>query len=152
MVELMVNGRIERVDVDPAAPLLYVLRNDLGLTGAKFGCRLEQCRSCAVIVDGESVTSCATPVGTFVGKRIKTVEGIGTRDALDPLQRALVDEHAAQCGYCIPGIVVALWALLETTQRPTDEQVRDALAGHLCRCGTHPRILRAVRRLVDGAA
>lgn len=147
MVDLLVNGRVERLDVDPATPLLYVLRNDLGLTGAKLGCGLEQCRSCAVIVDGEAVTSCATPVEGFVGKSITTVEGIGTPDALDALQQALVEEHAAQCGYCIPGIVVGLRALLDRTPNPSDEQVRAALAGHLCRCGTHPRILRAVRRL-----
>lgn len=146
-VELLVNGRVERVAADPATPLLYVLRNDLGLTGAKLGCGLEQCRSCAVIVDGEAVTSCATPVERFAGTSITTVEGIGTPAALDPLQQALVEEHAAQCGYCIPGIVVALRALLDRAPNASDEQVRAALAGHLCRCGTHPRILRAVRRL-----
>ena len=152
VLELTVNGRIERVTVDPATPLLYVLRNDLGLTGAKLGCALEQCRSCAVIVDGEAVTSCATPVEAFVGRPITTVEGIGRPDALDPLQQAFVDEHAAQCGYCIPGIIVGLRALLDRTPVPTDDEVRSALVGHLCRCGTHPRILRAVRRLTAGAS
>jgi nicotinate dehydrogenase subunit A len=146
-LRLAVNGRVEQVDADPSTPLLTVLRNDLGLTGAKLGCGLEQCRGCAVIVDGEAVTSCATPVEAFAGKRITTVEGIGAPGALDPLQQALVDEHAAQCGYCIPGIVVALRALLDRTPRPGEAEVREALAGHLCRCGAHPRILRAVRRL-----
>lgn len=150
-LELHVNGRVQHVTVDPSTPLLYVLRNDLGLIGAKLGCGLEQCRSCAVLVDGEAVTSCASPVEQFLGRAIRTVEGIGTPDALDPIQQALVDEHAAQCGYCIPGIVVALRALLDRTPKPSDAEVRAALAGHLCRCGTHPRILRAIRRFVDGA-
>jgi aerobic-type carbon monoxide dehydrogenase small subunit (CoxS/CutS family) len=152
MLELTVNGRIERVTVDPATPLLYVLRNDLGLYAAKLGCGLEQCRACAVIVDGEAVTSCATPVEAFVGRPITTAEGVGTPERLDPLQRALVDEHAAQCGYCIPGIVIALRALLDRMPMPSDDEVRAALAGHLCRCGSHPRILRAVRRLTGAAA
>ena len=152
MLELTVNGRVERVRVDPGTPLLYVLRNDLGLFSVKLGCGLEQCRACAVIVDGDAVTSCATPVAAFVGRPITTVEGIGTPERLDPLQRVLVDEHAAQCGYCLPGIVVALRALLDRTPAPADDEVRDALAGHLCRCGSHPRILRAVRRLTEGAA
>ena len=148
MLELLINGRAEEVAVDPATPLLSVLRHDLGLTGAKLGCGLEQCRSCAVIVDGVAVTSCATPVESFVGRQITTVEGIGTPGALDPVQQALVDEHAAQCGYCIPGIVVGLRALLDRTPKPSEGEIRDALAGHLCRCGSHARILRAVRRLI----
>jgi nicotinate dehydrogenase subunit A len=151
MVELTVNGRVERPAVDPATPLLSVLRDELGLTGAKHGCGLEQCRACAVIVDGVAETSCTTPVGAVAGKSVTTVEGIGTPGALDPVQQALIDEHAAQCGYCIPGIVVALRALLDRNPRPADDAVRAALAGHLCRCGSHPRILRAARRLAAGA-
>jgi nicotinate dehydrogenase subunit A len=149
LVELHINGQVRRVAVDPSRTLLSVLRNELGLRGAKFGCGLEQCGACTVIVDGKAVTSCATAVEAFVGKQITTVEGIGLPDALDPLQQALVDETAAQCGYCIPGIVVALRALLDQNARPSESEVRGALAGHLCRCGTHPRILRAVRRLVE---
>ena len=130
----------------PGTPLLDVLRNDLGLRGAKFGCGLEQCHACAVIVDGEAVTSCATAVEAFAGKEITTVEGIGTPDRLDPLQQAFVAEGAAQCGYCIPGIVVGARALLDRNPHPTEAEIRSALAPHLCRCGSHARIVRAVLR------
>src|SRR5262249_53968310 len=113
-------------------------------------CALEQCRACAVLVDGEAVTSCTTPVGSLAGLQITTVEGL-SGDGLDPLQQAFVDEQAAQCGYCIPGIVVALRALLDRSPKPAPTPVREALAGHLCRCGSHPRILRAVERAVGAA-
>lgn len=144
----MVNGQAERMAARPGTPLLYVLRHDLKLTGPKLGCGVEQCGACAVIVDGVAVTSCATPAEAFVGRAITTVEGIGTPDNLDPLQQAMIDEHAVQCGYCIPGIVVALRALLDRTPNPPQEEVREALARHLCRCGSHARILRAVERLI----
>lgn len=145
-IELLVNGRRHRVEADGDTPLLYVLRNELGLTAAKFGCGLEQCGACSVLVDGEAMPSCATPAAVFAGRAITTLEGLGTPGQLHPLQRAFVAERAAQCGYCIPGMIVAAWALLARTPDPSDEDIREALAGHLCRCGTHPRILAAVRR------
>jgi aerobic-type carbon monoxide dehydrogenase small subunit (CoxS/CutS family) len=147
---LRVNGAEHAVSVDPATPLLYVLRNDLGLTAAKFGCGLEQCSACTVIVDGEAVNSCATAVDAFVGREITTLEGIGTPERLHPLQDAFIEEQAAQCGYCIPGVIVRAKALLDENPAPTDEEIRDALACHLCRCGSHPRILAAVRRAATG--
>jgi nicotinate dehydrogenase subunit A len=143
---LRVNGAERALQVDPQTPLLYVLRNDLGLTAAKFGCGLEQCRACAVLVDGEAVTSCATAVETFVGKEVTTLEGIGTLEHLHPVQEAFLEEEAAQCGYCIPGMIVGVTALLDARPDPSDEEIRSALAGHLCRCGSQPRILKAVRR------
>ena len=143
---LRVNGVDHLLRLDPQTPLLYVLRNDLGLTAAKFGCGLEQCYACAVLVDGEAVTSCATAAGAFAGKEITTLEGIGTPDRLDPLQQAFLEEEAAQCGYCIPGIIVGAKALLARTPQPSDEEIRAALAPHLCRCGSQPRIVKAVRR------
>jgi nicotinate dehydrogenase subunit A len=143
---LRVNGADHRLAVDPQTPLLYVLRNDLGLTAAKFGCGLEQCHACAVLVDGEAVTSCATAVEAFVGKEITTLEGIGTPERLHPIQEAFLEEEAAQCGYCIPGIVVGAKALLDRTPSPSDAEIKAALAPHLCRCGSQPRILKAIRR------
>ena len=150
-MELLVNGSRRRVDADPSTPLLYVLRNHLGLTGAKYGCGLEQCGACAVLVDGAAVLSCTTPASAFEGKAITTIEGLGDGGRLDALQRAFVAEQAAQCGYCIPGIVIATRALLDRTPRPSDAEIRAALDTHLCRCGAHPRVLRAVRRAIDEA-
>jgi nicotinate dehydrogenase subunit A len=152
VIELTVNGQLERVDVGPDTPLLLVLRNTLGLTAAKLGCGLEQCRACLVLADGEPVTSCATSVDAFAGKAITTLEGIGGADELDPLQQAFVDEQAAQCGYCIPGMILAARALLDQNPDPSDAEIRAALAGNLCRCGSHPRIVRAVRRAAAGAS
>ncbi len=134
------------VDAPPDTPLLWVLRGELGLTGAKYGCGLNQCGSCHVLVDGESVAACQLAVGRVDGRPITTVEGLGDPDALHPVQRAFVAETAAQCGFCIPGIVVTTAALLAHNPNPTDDEIRQALAGHLCRCGAHTRILRAVRR------
>ena len=145
-IALEVNGQVHQVRVDPETPLLYVLRNDLGLTAAKVGCGLEQCGACTVLADGEAVYSCRTPISAFRGRRITTLEGIGTPDHLHPLQRAFVEEDAAQCGYCIPGIIVAAKALLDRNPAPTDAEIRQALVKHLCRCGTHSRILKALRR------
>jgi len=147
---LRVNGREHRISVDPETPLLYVLRNDLGLTGAKFGCGLEQCHACAVLVDGEAVTSCATAVEAFVGSEITTIEGIGTPERLHPLQEAFLEEEAAQCGYCIPGVIVTAKALLDRAKHPSEDEIRAALAPNLCRCGSQPRIVRAVRRAAAG--
>ncbi len=143
---LTINGREQVVDVDPQTPLIYVLRNDLKLKGAKFGCGLEQCGACMVMVDGKAAYSCSTPVAAFAGKAITTIEGIGTVDQLHPIQKAFITERAAQCGYCIPGIIVSTKALLDNNPDPTDQQIKEALSGHLCRCGTHASIIKAVLR------
>jgi isoquinoline 1-oxidoreductase alpha subunit/nicotinate dehydrogenase subunit A len=158
-MELRVNGQLHQVEVDPDTPLLWVLRDELGLTGTKYGCGLEQCGACAVVCDGRAVLSCATPVEAFVDRELRTIEGIAEDSVLHVLQRAFVAEQAAQCGYCVPGILVALVALfersgaggspprgIERTCAPSDAEIRAALTGHLCRCGAHPRMLRAVRR------
>jgi nicotinate dehydrogenase subunit A len=145
-VKLKVNGRDHRLDVDPKTPLIYVLRNDLGLTGTKSGCGLEQCGACKVLVDGQAVYSCSTPAGSFENRQITTIEGIGTPADLHPIQEAFVAERAAQCGYCIPGMVVAAKALLDADPNPSEAAVREALSGNLCRCGTYPQILKAVLR------
>ena len=145
---ITVNGRVCPVDADPETPLLYVLRNDLKLKGARFGCGLGQCGACTVIVDGKAVQSCDVPVSAVAGKAVTTIEGIGSAGALHPLQRAFIGEQAAQCGYCVSGSIMAAKALLDEHPRPTDEQVRTALAGNLCRCGTHSRILRAIHRAI----
>jgi nicotinate dehydrogenase subunit A len=145
-IELEVNGTVHRVAVEPEATLLEVLRNDLGLTAAKFGCGLEQCYACAVIIDGEVTTSCATGLDAVVGRRITTLEGISEGDDLHPVQRAFLDERAAQCGYCIPGMIIGAIGLLERNADPSDAEIQAALEPHLCRCGSHARIIRAVRR------
>jgi aerobic-type carbon monoxide dehydrogenase small subunit (CoxS/CutS family) len=126
-----------------------VLRDELGLTGTKYGCGLEQCGSCAVLCDGRAVLSCATPADAFVGRELRTIEGVAAGGVLHALQRAFVAEQAAQCGYCVPGILIGLVALLERAPAPSDDEVSAALAGHLCRCGAHARMLRAVRRAVQ---
>jgi len=145
-LHLRINGEAHALEVDPSTPLLYVLRNALGLTAAKAGCGLEQCGACAVLVDGVSTFTCATPAGAFAGRDIVTCEGLGAPGRLSAVQQAFVDEGAGQCGYCIPGLVVAVTALLAAQPEPDDATVRAALAPHLCRCGSHPRVLRAVRR------
>lgn len=145
-IELTVNGARHRVRAQDDTPLLYVLRNDLELNGAKFGCGLGQCGACTVIVDGEAVRSCSLPVALAVGKKITTIEGLGTIDKPHPVQKAFIDEQAAQCGYCINGMVMSATALLQRNPAAGDSEVRQALAGNLCRCGTHTRILRAIAR------
>ena len=140
------NGVEHTLALDPSTPLIYVLRNQLGLTAAKLGCGLEQCGACAVLVDGASTLSCATPVAAFTGRDIVTCEGLGSEQSLSVVQQAFVDEGAGQCGYCIPGLVVAVTALLQAQPDPDEAQIRAALTPHLCRCGSHPRVLRAVRR------
>ena len=147
-MELHVNGALRSVEVDPSTPLLWVLRDELGLTGAKYGCGLEQCGACAVLCDGRKILSCVAPVASFAGRAITTIEGLAGSDELDALQRAFVTEQAAQCGYCVPGILIAAKALLDETPLPEDAEIRTALSPHLCRCGAHPRMLRAVRRAV----
>ena len=146
MMKLNVNGRDHDIDADPDTPLLYVLRDHLALNGAKFGCGLGQCGACTVMVDGEAVYSCVTPLLLLEGRRVTTLEGLGTVDNPGPLQRAFIEEQAAQCGYCIPGMMMQAQALLQKNANPSDGDIRTALAGNLCRCGTHMRILRAVHR------
>jgi nicotinate dehydrogenase subunit A len=145
-VSLKVNGASRSVPAEPDTPLLYVLRNDLELNGAKFGCGAAQCGACTVLVDGQAVRSCVTPIGTLGNAEITTLEGLGTLDKLHPLQRAFIDEQAAQCGYCINGMIMSAKALLDRNPRPSETDVREALAANLCRCGTHGRIIRAVLR------
>ena len=151
-ITLYVNGASHTVAAEPETPLLYVLRNDLKLTGARFGCGLGQCGTCTVIIDGRAVQSCDMPVSAAAGKAVTTIEGISTNGRLHPLQEAFVGEQAAQCGYCIPGIIMAAKALLDANPRPSDAEIRAALKGNLCRCGTHHRILRAVRRAAERMA
>jgi nicotinate dehydrogenase subunit A len=142
-----VNGARRTVDVwDSAEPLLYVLREELGLTGAKIGCGLGQCGSCTVLLDDQPVRACMVPVASVAGRRITTVEGLGSPGKPDPLQAAFIAEQAAQCGYCTSGMIMSARALLRKTPRPTEDAVREALAGNLCRCGAHTRIIRAVIR------
>jgi aerobic-type carbon monoxide dehydrogenase small subunit (CoxS/CutS family) len=149
MMTLKVNGRDHRIDAEPDTPLLYVLRDDLKLNAAKFGCGLGQCGACTVIVDGKAVFSCVTPLLLLEGKQVTTLEGLGTAQAPAPVQRAFMDEQAAQCGYCIAGMMMRAQALLQRNSEPSDADIRAALAPHLCRCGTHMRILRAVRRAAE---
>jgi nicotinate dehydrogenase subunit A len=144
---LHVNGRTHTLAVPAAAPLLQVLRNDLGLNGPKYGCGLGECGACLVLVDGVAARSCVVPAAGVVGREIVTLEGLGTRDRLHPVQRAFIDAQAAQCGYCLNGMIIATVALLARTPQPSDEQICAALSHNLCRCGTHLEILDAVRRL-----
>ena len=146
MTVLAVNGRARDVDADPATPLLYVLREDLGLIGAKFGCGLGQCGACTVLLDDVPVFSCITPLAAIAGRRVRTIEGLGTPDNPGPLQRAFIAEQAAQCGYCIPGMVMRAQALLERNPAASEAEIRAHMQPNLCRCGTHTRILRAIRR------
>ncbi|MEA2346205.1 MAG: nicotinate dehydrogenase subunit [Thermoanaerobaculia bacterium] len=146
MMTLKVNGQDRRIDADPDTPLLYVLRDELELNAAKFGCGLGQCGSCTVIVDGKAVLSCVTPLLLLEGKQVTTLEGLGSVEAPSPIQRAFMEEQAAQCGYCIAGMMMRAQALLRKNARPTDAQIRAELEPNLCRCGTHMRILRAVHR------
>src|SRR5262245_49563128 len=145
-IEIAVNGRPHRVEAAPETPLLYVLRNELRLNAAKFGCGLGRCGACTVLIDGEAALSCVTPTGEVAGKAIVTLEGLGRPDALHPIQQAFLDEQAAQCGYCIPGIMMTALAFLARNPRPTETEIGEALNGTLCRCGAHARIVRAVQR------
>jgi nicotinate dehydrogenase subunit A len=147
---LQLNGRPRPVESDPATPLLYVLRDELQMNGAKFGCGLGQCGACTVMVGGAATLSCLTPLSTVGNRPVKTVEALGTVDKPSVLQRAFIDEQAAQCGYCIAGMIMRAQALLERNHSPTDAEIREHMAINLCRCGTHMRILRAVRRAANG--
>ena len=150
-VNIKVNGAVHSVPAEPDTPLLYVLRNDLGLNGAKFGCGLGQCGTCTVLVDGAPVRSCVMPIGTLGQSEITTLEGIGTVEQPHPLQAAFIEEQAAQCGYCIPGIIMMAKALLDRKQQPSEAEIQLALASNLCRCGTHNRIVRAILKVAQPA-
>jgi nicotinate dehydrogenase subunit A len=150
-VSLKVNGAMRTVATEPSTPLLYVLRNDLGLNGAKFGCGLGQCGACTVLVDGAPVRSCVTPIGELARSEVTTLEGLGTIERPHPLQAAFIAEQAAQCGYCIGGMIMMAKALLDRNPLPSEAEVRLELIGNLCRCGVHNRIVRAVIRAAQAA-
>ena len=150
-ITITVNGKQHSVDAAPDTPLLYALRNDLELNGAKFGCGLAQCGACTVIIEGNPVRSCATPLSSVAGKAITTLEGLGTSAKPHALQQAFVEEQAAQCGYCANGMIMTAKALLDKNPRPTGAQIKKALAANLCRCGTHNRIVRAIQRAIKEA-
>jgi len=149
-ITLKVNGREHNVVVDPATPLLYVLNDDLGLRGPRFGCGLSQCGACTVILDGKAIRSCVTPVGSIGSGEVTTLEGLGTQEKLHPIQQAFVDEGAAQCGFCLSGVMLTAKAALDAKPNASDEEIRDALSGILCRCFAHIRMLRAIRKYADG--
>lgn len=145
-IDFKLNGKDVSVDVDPLTPLLEVLRNDLELNGPKFGCGLAQCGACAVLLDGTSLRSCVLPVQSVAGKEITTLEGLGTESSPHPLQAAFIELQALQCGYCASGIITTAAAFLEKSPSPTDDEIKQALSGHLCRCGAQPRMVKAVAR------
>ncbi len=145
-ISLKVNGVSRSVPAEPDTPLLYVLRNDLELNGAKYGCGLSQCGACTVLIDGKAVRSCVTPVSAVASSEITTIEGLGSIEKPHALQQAFIDEQAAQCGYCSNGMIMSAKELLDRNPRPNETDVREALASNLCRCGTHNRIIRAVLR------
>lgn len=148
-MDIKVNGHMHRIDADPDTPLLYVLRDELALNAAKYGCGLGQCGACTVLVDGAAVLSCVTPVMLIEGRSITTLEGLGGPDNPSPIQRAFIEEQAAQCGYCIPGMVMRAQALLARNVDAGEADIRRALQPNLCRCGTHMRIIKAVKRAAD---
>lgn len=151
-ISLHVNGQDRTIDADdPDMPLLYALRDEMGLNGPKFGCGLGQCGTCMVLVDGAATRSCMLPVSALAGRKVVTLEGLATGDRLDKVQAAFIAEQAGQCGYCSNGMIIAARALLDRVPKPTDAQIRDELAGNLCRCGSHDRVLRAVRRAAEMA-
>ena len=145
-ISLRVNGRAQTVDVDPATPLLYVLGDELALNGPKFGCGLGQCGACTVIVKGQAIRSCVTQISAVADAEVTTLEGLGTVEKPHPLQQAFIDEQAAQCGFCLSGVVMTAKALVDRTPKPTDAQIQQALSGVLCRCFAHARMIRAIKR------
>ena len=147
---LRVNGQSHRVDVDADTPLLYVLSDDLALRGPKFGCGLGQCGSCTVIIKGEAVRSCMTPISTVASSEITTLEGLGTIQKPHPIQQAFIDEQAVQCGFCINGVIMTAKAYLDRNPRASDAQIQQAMSGVLCRCGTHTRMMRALQKYARG--
>lgn len=148
-MDLRVNGRRHTVDVDPATPLLYVLSDELALNGPKFGCGLGQCGACTVIVRGQAIRSCVTPVRSVTGDEITTLEGLGTPEKPHPIQQAFIEEQAAQCGFCLSGVILSAKALVDRTPKPSDEQIQQALSGVLCRCFAHARMIAAVKRYIS---
>ncbi len=150
MISLNVNGRRHTLDLDPQTPLLYVLSDDLELKGPKFGCGMAQCGSCTVIADGKAIRSCATPVGTVANARITTLEGLGTPDKPHPIQQAFIEEQAAQCGFCLSGVVLTAKAYLDENPKANETQIRQAMSGVLCRCFTHTRMVRAIMKYAQG--
>jgi len=146
MIPIDVNGRVRSVDATPDTPLLYALRDLLKLNGAKYGCGLGQCGACTVLLEGKPVFSCLTPIGTLAGRHVRTVESLGSEANPSPLQKAFIDEQAAQCGYCTAGMIMRAQALLEANPTPTEAQIRSYMQTNLCRCGTHMRIIRAIKR------
>ena len=149
MAKLNINGRAVEVEVEADTPLLYVLRDDLKMNGAKFGCGLGQCGACTVLVDNKPVFSCVVPVSVLEGRKVTTIEGLGTLDKPGPLQRAFIEEQAAQCGYCTAGLVMRAEGLLRENRKPTEAQIREKLSANLCRCGTHNRVIKAVKRAAE---
>jgi nicotinate dehydrogenase subunit A len=145
-ISLRVNGRPQTVEVDESTPLLYVLADELGQNGPKFGCGLGQCGACTVIVKGQAIRSCITPIKTVAGGEITTLDGLGTAEQPHPIQKAFIDEQAAQCGFCLSGVILSAKALVDRTPNPTEEQIRQALSGVLCRCFTHTRMIAAIKR------
>jgi len=148
---LRVNGRSHDVDLDVSTPLLYVLSDELNLNRPKFGCGLGQCGACTVIVNGQAIRSCMTPLKTVAGAEITTLEGLGTGERPHPIQRAFIEEQAAQCGFCLSGVILAGKALVDRTPKPTEEQIQQALSGVLCRCFGHTRMIAAIKRYAEGA-
>jgi nicotinate dehydrogenase subunit A len=149
---ITVNGRTHSVEAAADTPLLYVLRNDLGLNGAKYGCGFAQCGACTVVIEGKPVRSCVTPVSAVAGKAITTIEGLGSNGAPHPLQKAFIEEQAAQCGYCANGMIMTAKIFLDKNPRPTEAQIKKALGANYCRCGTHNRIVRAIQRAAKEVA
>ncbi len=145
-IEFTLNGKQTSIEVDGKTPLLEVLRNDIELNGAKFGCGLAQCGACAVLLDGESIRSCVMSISAVAGKSVTTLEGLGSAEQPHPLQTAFIEEQAVQCGYCVSGIIVTAAALLRTNPAPSASEIKQALRGHLCRCGAQPRMIKAVAR------
>ena len=150
LITLTVNSRAHTVDVDETSPLLYVLSDELALNGPKFGCGLGQCGACTVIVNGQAIRSCVTPVKAAAGAEITTLEGLGTPEKPHAIQQAFIDEQAAQCGFCLSGVILEAKALVDRTPKPTDEQIQQALSGVLCRCFAHGRMIAAVKRYAEG--
>jgi len=150
MITLKVNGRTHMLDVDPATPLLYILSDDLALRGPKFGCGLGQCGCCTVIIKGQAVRSCVTPVSSVAGAEITTLEGLGSSAKPHPIQKAFIDEQAVQCGFCLSGVIMTAKALLDRNPKASDADIQQALSGILCRCHTHTRMVRAIKRYAQG--
>lgn len=151
-ITLKVDGRAHTLDLDPTTPLLYVLSDDLELKGPKFGCGLAQCGACTVIVKGQAVRSCVTPVGTVAGSEISTLDGLGTIQNPHPIQKAFIEEQAMQCGFCLNGVIMTAKAFVDRNPKATEPQIQQAMSGVLCRCFTHVRMLRAIKRYAQGLA